>query len=353
MSGTILFTDNAGASLRKTLGELAPSRTILLYPGLSAELLINSMGAPDITDRAIHIAHPVGEEHKTIATATGIWQQMLEAGADRKSVIVNLGGGLTSDLGGFVASCYMRGIRYVNLPTTLLGAVDAACGGKTGVNLNGVKNIIGAFQLPAATIISPQFLHTLPPSQILSGWAEMLKHALLIGPEALHTHLGADPLSLSDREWLPLIKQSVEFKHSVTEADPCESGLRRILNLGHTAGHAIEALSQSRGKPVTHGHAVAIGTVTALVLSRMLEGFDSDVLYKFAAAVRTLYPTPEITCEDYPALLSLMHHDKKNRGGQYVWFTLLKSPGHPVEAHPTDDDSIRTALDITRDLLGI
>lgn len=348
-----IFTHNAAEALRGVISRLSPTRCLLVYPAEAGQKLLQTLNAPDICRQAIHLPHPEGENNKTIATVTQIWQRMLTAGADRQSVIINLGGGLTTDLGGFAAACYMRSIRYVNVPTTLLGAVDAACGGKTGVNIDGVKNIAGAFHMPAATIISPQFLATLPSGQILSGWAEMLKHALLTSPEAISRYLATDPLALDGTEWLPLIQESVNFKRSVADADPHEGGLRRILNLGHTAGHALESLCNGHGKPVTHGHAVALGTVTALVLSHLHAGFDSQLLHLFARTIRALYPPVHFTCADYPALLSLMHHDKKNRGSGHINFVLLAAPGAPIESTPLDDETIRTALDITRDLSGI
>lgn len=352
-STEVIFTCNAAEALRGVISRLSPTLCLLVYPDNAGQQLLHTLDAPDICRQAVHLAHPEGESNKTIAPVTRMWQQMLTASADRQSLIINIGGGITTDLGGFAAACYMRSIRYVNVPTTLLGAVDAACGGKTGVNIGGVKNIAGAFHIPAATIISPQFLTTLPAAQILSGWAEMLKHALLISPEAISRYLAIAPLTLDSAEWLPLIQESVDYKRSVADADPHEKGLRRILNLGHTAGHAIEALLNDRGKPTTHGHAVATGTVTALVLSHLHAGFDSKLLHRFARTIRELYPPIHITCADYPALLALMHHDKKNRGSGSINFVLLSAPGSPIESTPIDDESVKTALDITRDLLGI
>lgn len=356
MSETI-FTKDAGQALRDVLARLRPEGGIyLLYPQGAGEMLVESLGVPEISAAACHIPLPEGESHKTLATATHVWETMLRNGASRHSVIVNLGGGMTTDLGGFAAACYMRSVRYVNIPTTLLACVDASAGGKTGVNLDGVKNMVGAFHAPSATIVSPQFLTTLPDKELLSGWGEMLKHALLMGADTLSRYLDTDPRLLESDTWLPLIEESVRFKSGVTDADPHESGLRRILNLGHTAGHAIEALFSSGvtdAPPVTHGHAVATGLVTALVLSHQHHGFDSGLLQQVSRTVRNIYPPVPLRCDHYKALLALMHHDKKNRDSEKVLFVTMRAPGQAVQATPVSDGEISNALDITRDLLGI
>lgn len=349
----VIFTHCVADELNTLTGELTPTLSIVIYPEQAGELLLPKV--LPIHGEYRLIPHASGEENKTIDTVADIWRQMLSYGADRRSSVINLGGGMTSDIGGFAAACYMRSIPYINVPTTLLGAVDAACGGKTGVNLAGVKNIVGAFRMPYATVIYPGFLQTLPSEQILSGWGEILKHALLISPESIHGYLSLDPMQLSQTEWMHVIRESVQFKNSVVEADPHERGLRKILNLGHTAGHAFEAFfSDNRHAdvvPVSHGHAVATGMVTALVLSHMIYGFDSVLLHQFADTVRRLYPPLPVKCSHYQQLLSLMHHDKKNRGCKEINFVLLKAPGTAVPVCAVDDIAVGTALDITRDLL--
>ncbi|MCM1005897.1 MAG: 3-dehydroquinate synthase [Prevotella sp.] len=349
----VVFTYNAAAGLREIFDELSPSGCFMIIPENCVGLLTKALNDADIISKCTLIPHPEGEENKTIESASRIWNEMLASGANRKSAVINLGGGMTTDLGGFVAACYMRGVEYINIPTTLLGAVDAACGGKTGVNLAGVKNIVGAFRLPYATIISPQFLGSLPHKQILSGWAEMLKHSLLIGPDTFAEYININPFSLDEKKWLPLIEESVNFKLKIVAADPKEAGLRRILNSGHTFGHALEAYFNETNTPLTHGHAVAIGTVTTLVLSNILFDFPSNQLQLFAEKIRELYPSVHFDCSQYPKLLELMHHDKKNPNPGAICFTLLKQPGEPVEAVSVPDNEILTALDITRDLLGI
>lgn len=355
MSETI-FTHDAAGELRRTLEREQPAGVFLVLPQNIGSQLLTALDAPDITDRAVHIPIPQGEKHKTMATAQTVWRAMLENGATRHSMVVNLGGGMTTDLGGFAAACYMRSVRYVNIPTTLLACVDASSGGKTGVNLDGVKNIVGAFQPPVATIVCPRFLETLPERELLSGWGEMLKHALLTGADTLSRYIAADPRTVRTEDWLPLIEESVRFKSRITQADPTEKGLRRILNLGHTTGHAIEALFNSddtKAEPVTHGHAVAFGLVTALVLSHRCHGFSSATLQRVARTVRELYPPVPLRCDHYKALLALMHCDKKNLDSELVSFVTMRAPGEAVQATPVEDDDICNALDITRDLLGV
>lgn len=350
----ILFTYDAGEALRKVLESETYEGLFILYPEHTAELLLHTLNAPTLTVQAVRVPLPEGEHNKSIETATGIWHTLLKNGAKRNSIIVNIGGGMTTDIGGFAASCYMRGIRYINIPTTLLASVDAAYGGKTGINLTDVKNVVGTFHKPLSTIISPRFLKTLPKHELLSGWAEMMKHALLHSQEAITRYFQIDPTELTEAEWLSLIEQSVSVKRDIVRKDPLEKGVRRMLNLGHTAGHAIESLILSRKEEsITHGHAVAIGLVTALVISSLHYNFDSNLLHQFASKIRTLYPPVAIKCSDYDTLLAAMHHDKKNCNSEHVSFSLLAAPGNPAPPTLVSDPEICSALDITRDLLGI
>lgn len=295
---------------------------------------------------------PAGEENKKLATLSNLWTELESAGATRRSLLVNIGGGVVTDLGGFAAATFKRGMDYVNIPTTVLGAVDASFGGKTGIDFGGHKNQIGTFAAPAATIISDTFFATLPPEQILSGYAEMLKHALLSSSEATHKALYFDPVAdLASGNMLPLLRSSCNVKAGIVAADPHEKGLRKSLNLGHTAGHAFESLAMRRGKPIPHGYAVAYGMVVALILSHMKLGVGTGLLYPLAAYVRSHYGSPGIKCSDYPELLGFMHSDKKNTAKKTVNFTLLKNAGEPVIDCATSDNDIRTALDILTDLI--
>ena len=236
----------------------------------------------------------------------------------------------------------------------MLGAVDAAVGGKTGVNFAGLKNQIGVFSDPLAVIVCPELFATLPSEEILSGYGEVLKHALLDGPETLAEALRTDPVALSPARLGEIVERSMKVKIEVTASDPFEKGLRKALNLGHTAGHALEELALERNRPVPHGISVAHGLVTALVLSRMQCGLSSDVLQHVAAFVKDYYPRPRFSCDDYPELMRLMASDKKNSAGtDTLNFTLLDAPGSPRVDCTVSRADAAAALDITRDLLGV
>lgn len=352
----LIFTDKPAAVLSESLRSLNPSGVFVVMPDTLRTTLLPAVSEA-LTPYAPHlITITDDEEHKTLESVEAIWEKMLSLGATRRSLIVNIGGGITTDMGGYAAACYMRGIRYINIPTTLLAMVDASTGGKTGVNLRGTKNIIGAFHKPEATIICPGFLSTLPREQLLSGYGEMLKHALLKDRDTLALFLTRHPEEIAAEEWMELIRDSVGVKERIVALDPEEKGLRRVLNLGHTAGHALEALSHEPGRAggrLTHGHAVAVGLVTALVLSHTACGFPSAMLHTVGRCIRELYPAIHFDCSDYERLIELMSHDKKNPDPTAITFSLLEDVGRPVEAVRIAPDEIKNAFDITRDILGL
>ena len=239
------------------------------------------------------------------------------------------------------------------MPTTLLSAVDAAVGGKTGINFGGLKNEIGAFCDADAVVISTSWLATLPAEELKSGYAEMIKHALIDSPAEYRRLLDFDIAAADLTGLLPLVERSVMVKKGVVEQDPREQGIRRALNLGHTAGHAFESLAMRRGRPVPHGYAVAWGLVVDLIISHMKLGFPSAAVHELAAYVGRVYGVMPITCDDYPALLELMSHDKKNATPGAINFTLLDAPGKIHIDCIVDARDIEAALDIFRDLMGI
>lgn len=293
-----------------------------------------------------------GEEHKTLASAEQIWEALERVQARRNSLLINVGGGLITDLGGFAASCYKRGIRFLNISTTLLADVDASSGGKTGVNFGGLKNQIGVFSWPEATIIGTDMLDTLPQAEVLSGYGEMLKTGYIADASLVESLEAVAVAGVTVERLRSLIGRCTEIKRSVVEADPKESGLRKILNFGHTAGHAFESLLIKRGTPLPHGICVVYGMMTALILSHIRLGLPSEILSRHARLLRATMPAIAFTCDDYPALLGFMHSDKKNDDTS-VRFTLLRNIADPVTAQSIDDEKIRTSLDITRDYLGI
>lgn len=289
-----------------------------------------------------------GDVAKNLNTLSSIWQQLTEKGASRHSLLINLGGGVVTDLGGFAAATFKRGIDFINIPTTLLSMVDAAVGGKTGINFAGLKNEIGAFRSAVDVIVDTTFLRTLDNENICSGYAEMLKHALLHNAAMWAEHLEQD-LQHPDYEALArLVQQSIEVKERIVGEDPHEKGLRKALNLGHTFGHAFESLALSQGRPVLHGYAVAWGIVCELYLSSVLLGFPSAHFHPTVRFIRETYGQFSFTCKDYDRLLDYIRHDKKNVGGQ-TNFTLLAGIGQiRLDCH-ANRDLICEALDFLRE----
>lgn len=311
------------------------------------------LSASKVMASASKVVIPPGEDHKDIDSVMQIWRTLEEAGATRRSLVVNIGGGLVTDIGGFAAATFKRGVRTLNLPTTLLGAVDAATGGKTGINFNGLKNEIGAFHIPSAVIISSLPLSSLSPREILSGYAEMVKTALIADESLYHTLLNVEDV-ISDRALLEkTMARCVEIKDEVVAKDPTEKGLRKILNFGHTAGHAFESMAIARHTPLAHGEAVAHGMLVELILSHLLKKFPSDELHRYASEVlKPNYPRLSVSCEDIPVLIGLMAHDKKNASAGQPNFTLLIQPGTPeIDCIPATKE-IEAALDIYRDIMN-
>ena len=280
----------------------------------------------DRLDSATDIVIPPTDVNKNIETTTTVWSALADGGASRHSLMVCLGGGMVTDLGGFAASTFKRGLRFINIPTTLLAMVDAAVGGKTGVNFNALKNEIGVFNEAAIVVIDTDFLRTLDKRNILSGYAEMLKHALLHDEAMWAEHLKMDFNDISYAQLQKLVEQSIEVKRHIVTIDPHEKGLRKALNLGHTVGHALESFAMETGRPVLHGYAVAWGLVGELYLSAVLQHFPQDKMRQTVRFIREHYEAINFTCNDYDRLFELMKHDKKNVGGE-INFTLLSDVG--------------------------
>lgn len=260
-----------------------------------------------------------GEIHKNLETCMHVWQQMTDLGADRKSLLITLGGGVITDLGGFVASTFKRGIDFINLPTTLLSMVDASVGGKTGVDLGVLKNQIGVFSNPQMVLIDEQYLATLPKREFKSGLAEILKYGLTYDFSLfknIHYHKTSQISSL--------IHRSIEVKNEVVLEDPFEGNLRKILNFGHTLGHAIESFYlQSDDKDnLTHGEAIAIGMICESYISSKLLNFSSEKVSQIKKTILAIYPKIELAKSDFGEIMALLKHDKKNVSGN-VNFVLL------------------------------
>lgn len=297
---------------------------------------------------------PAGEESKSLSTVEKIWDFLFANNATRNAVIINIGGGVITDMGGFAAATYKRGIRFVNLPTTLLAMVDASSGGKTGVNYHGLKNAIGTFSPPMATWIYLPFLHSLPAQEWLSGFAEMLKHALIAGPQHWQAILAYNIQQSDIQQLKPLLADSLQVKERIVAADPQEHGLRKALNFGHTVGHAIEEAYARQGKPVPHGYCVLWGMVAEMYLNICKLGFPREPLQQLVHLMLEYYGRPACNCKQQEELLALMLQDKKNttilrpeaQGLQCrINFTLLRTIGEPIVNQTATDTEIREALD--------
>lgn len=275
---------------------------------------------------------PVGEDAKSPEVALQVWQTMLEGGADRDTVIVNLGGGCVSDLGGYLAAGYMRGLRHINIPTTLLSMVDAAIGGKTAINFGGVKNSLGHFHFPALTVVDTAFLSSLPPQELLCGQMEMVKTAAVTDASLFDTLLSTDTIDKHH------IVATARIKSRVVKADPYDRSVRRILNFGHTFGHAVELHSQ-----LPHGIAVGIGMLAAFYLSVKKTGLDEAVYRRYGEWLRRHIDLPRYTLRDIEAMLPLMHRDKKNAAGE-VRCVLLADLGAAVTPVAVSDNEVRDAF---------
>ena len=301
-------------------------------------------------DAPIHVFSVLpGEQNKSIEEATYLWQNLMENHFDKQSLVINFGGGMVSDLGGFVASTYQRGIPFMNIPTTLLGMIDAAVGGKNAINLNGVKNMVGTVNLPEKVVIDTLFLKTLSPLQILDGFGEMLKYAL-IGNENLWNDIKElENIKSKDikKEW---IDYCVSFKEKIVQEDLYDQGPRHILNFGHTIGHAIEAYSMRKGKKIfvstiSHGHTVALGMVVESHLSYQ-HGLLSKEGYEEIREVILKHYTKEIeqiSISDIDQIIDFCQMDKKNTDGK-INVTMLESIGKATPNHIVSKEECTKAV---------
>lgn len=297
------------------------------------------------------ITIPASDTHKDLESLTHVWRQLGQGGATRHSCLINLGGGMVTDLGGFAASTFKRGIDFINIPTTLLAMVDASVGGKTGINFNGLKNEIGVFNDAKRVLLDTEFLRTLDERNLRSGYAEMLKHGL-ISSESHWAELLNFDLKRPDLQQLArLLAESVQVKERIVGKDPYEKGLRKALNLGHTFGHAFESFSlrkQDKATPILHGYAVAYGLVCELYLSALKTGFPTEKMHQTVQFIRDHYGRFAISCDDYNELIALMRHDKKNTAGT-INFTLLGNIGDIRINQTAGEDDIKEALDFFRE----
>ena len=288
-------------------------------------------------DSAIDIVIKEGEQNKNLQTVQRIWKTLMKHHADRNALLINLGGGVITDMGGFAASTYKRGIKFINIPTTLLAMVDAAIGGKTGIDFGGGKNQIGTFAEAEAVLVKPDFLITLPQRELLSGLSEMLKYGFVTDANLLNVNL---------ENYQQYVVRCGEIKRDIVARDPKENGLRKILNFGHTLGHALESHCLTTAHPLLHGEAVALGMEAALWLSIKQCGLDEQVLKDYEKKLPMLLSEADITLSeaDIEPVLVYLNYDKKNKGEQ-PQFVLLEAVGKPVWDVTVDYDTIKRSLE--------
>ena len=284
-----------------------------------------------------------GEEKKTLDTCVHIWKELTDNHYERKSLLVNLGGGVIGDMGGFCASTYKRGIDFINIPTTLLAQVDASVGGKLGIDFLGFKNHIGTFELPGKVFIDTKFLNTLPERELRSGFAEVIKHCLIADADYWEIVSAVD---FKDQNWSEIVKHSVEVKNKVVEEDPFEKGRRKILNFGHTIGHAIESyFLQKDDQRLLHGEAIAAGMICEAYLSEKYCNLPESSVKSIEDYITKTFGKISISLEDADEISKLCLQDKKNEKG-IINFSLLKDIGNSVFNVGIEQNEIRKALQL-------
>jgi 3-dehydroquinate synthase len=353
----IIISKDLCQSLTQAIDEVKHDLLFVLCDETTERLCLPVVSDYECMKDAKHIVIPATDSHKTLESLSHVWSELQRMGATRHSLMVNLGGGMVTDLGGFAASTFKRGIAYINIPTTLLSMVDASVGGKTGINFGGLKNEIGVFNNARSVILDTTFLKTMDHENICSGYAEMLKHGLINNEAMWAELLNFDLESLDNLEALDnlehldilgrMVADSVAVKERIVTEDPTEQGIRKALNLGHTAGHAFESLALER-KPVLHGYAVAWGLIVELYLCCVKTDFPQDKMRQTVAFIKEHYGRMAITCDDYPHLIELMHHDKKNQGNT-INFTLLGGIGDIRIDQTATEEEIKDALDFYRE----
>ena len=290
------------------------------------------------------ISIEAGEANKHLETCKQVWSQLSDLGADRKSLLINLGGGVITDLGGFVAAAFKRGIHFINIPTTLLSMVDASVGGKTGVDFQGLKNQIGIIINPKLVIIDSIFLKTLPENEYRSGYSEMLKHGIISDVEFFKRL--SKYQSFEQNHIYPLIHHSVSIKNSVVTGDPFEKNLRKILNFGHTLGHAIEShfLLNSDKRSLLHGEAIAIGMILEAYISSRVTGLSIEAAKEIKSVFLGIFPRIQFKKEDLNSIMAFLKYDKKNSNGK-VNFVLLEEIGKPIIDIEVGEENFSAAFD--------
>lgn len=394
MQQRVIISQDIEHDLAQAIAETENDRVFVLTDDITQECCLPKVAVLFAKHNATTITIHHDDTNKTLATLADVWTALQRGGATRHSLLVNLGGGMVTDLGGFAAATFKRGINFINIPTTLLAMVDAAVGGKTGINFGGLKNEVGAFANARYVIVNTCFLDTLDTANLCSGYAEMLKHSLISNAQMWAEHVNFDILQPDLAELQRMVAASIAVKEHIVADDPHEHGIRKALNFGHTIGHALEEFSmQQQGGAVVsarllplarartaptkqeaqkggavvsarllplarartapkntllHGYAVAFGLIGELYISARKAGFPTARLHQTARFIRENYGAMAFTCDDYPTLLNLMRHDKKNTSDT-INFTLLHDIGDIRINQTATDEEIREALDFIRE----
>ena len=344
----VIISDNIIGELQHALSSSKHDVLFVLTDTNTEKLCLPLLAGISHMKNAKHIVIGASDVNKNIETIAKVWTELGAGGGTRHSLMINLGGGMITDLGGFAASTFKRGISFINIPTTLLAMVDASVGGKTGINFNGLKNEIGVFNSADYVILDTEFIKTLDAENIRSGYAEMLKHGLISTAEHWNELIGFDLENPDIATLRNMVGTSVGVKEKIVEEDPLEKGIRKALNLGHTIGHAFESFAMESGKPVLHGYAVAWGLVCELYLACIKCQFPTEKMRQTVRFITDHYGKMHITCDNYERLYEYMTHDKKNIAG-HVNFTLLADIGNIRINQTASKEEIFEALDFFRD----
>lgn len=338
----IYFSEAGYLALNDLLEEKKYSKIFILVDTHTNTHCLPSFMAYVTIEASIEIIEiEPGESIKSVVTCVELWQLLTEMGADRKSLLINLGGGVVTDIGGFVAATFKRGIDFINIPTTLLGMVDAAIGGKNGIDLGHLKNQVGTITDPVMLLIDPLFLETLPKNQLRSGMAEMLKHGLIANNA--YWEKFKDLSQYEFDEIIHLIRESVVIKNNIVMADSTENGIRKTLNFGHTLGHAIESHFLDKERPLLHGEAIAMGMLLESNISMRKKLLSVADYLEIKTTINDFFPPVALTTGDVNAIINLLRHDKKNEYGK-IKFCLLNKIGSCVIDQDVHNDLILSAF---------
>lgn len=331
---------NENQKLELYLEKLSPSKVFVIVDEHTEQFCLHTI-LEILPISSVIIQIDSGEKYKNIETCAFVWKSLLNNGADRHSLVINLGGGVIGDLGGFCAATFMRGIPFIHLPTTLLSQVDSSCGAKLGIDFESTKNTIGVFEQPLAVFIDTQFLKTLPYKQMISGYAELLKHGLISDEKLWQFLCSVEDLRAIDYE--SIVKQSIEIKNNIVLKDPKEKDMRKILNFGHTIGHAIESLLVGSDKELLHGEAVAIGMICESYLSHLKGYLTQDEALHIKKNIIKIFGNKYKSIPDFASIMDIIKYDKKNKGGK-VLFSLLEKIGRGNFNIEVSEDEISASI---------